>query len=51
MSNPKRPAGAEVDPSEGSIDEGSERQGFRAAEADDEDSARLEVDPPEGHTG
>ena len=46
MSNPNHPAGAEVDPSEDSIDEGMEN--LRAS--DDEESARAEVDPSEGPT-
>ena len=48
MSNPKHPVGAEVDPSEGAIDEGDEQQGFHAADAEAEQSAMLEVDPSEG---
>jgi hypothetical protein len=48
MSNPKHPAGAEVDPSERSIDEGLEQQqNYRAADDEDENSARPEVDPSE----
>ena len=49
MSNPKHPAGAEVDPSEGAVEEGEE-QNFRASETEGEESAVLEVDPSEGPT-
>ena len=46
MSNPDQPAGAQVDPSEGAIDEGEEQR-FQASEAEGEESAALEVDPAE----
>ena len=49
MSDPKNPAGTQVDPSEGAIDEGAEQR-FRASEAEGEQSASLEVDPSEGPT-
>jgi hypothetical protein len=49
MSNPNHPLGAEVDPSESSIDEGADQQSFQAAD-EGENSARLEVDPSEGPT-
>lgn len=48
MSNPNHPFGAEVDPSEGSIDERDEQQGIQAADAEGQQSAMLEVDPSEG---
>jgi hypothetical protein len=49
MSNPKHPIGTQVDPSEGSIDEGAEQQSFQRADAaDGEESSMLEVDPSEG---
>jgi hypothetical protein len=48
MSNPNHPIGAEVDPSEGAIEEGDEQQSFQAADAEGEQSAMLEVDPSEG---
>ena len=38
MSDPNNPGNAEVDPSEGSIDEGAEQQSVRAAQGDGEDS-------------
>ena len=46
MSNPNHPIGTQVDPSEGAIDEGDE-QSFQRADADEADSAMLEVDPSE----
>ncbi len=49
MSNPNRPDGMEVDPSEDSVDEGMQQRA-RAADAEGENSARLEVDPSEGPT-
>jgi hypothetical protein len=49
MSNPDHPAGTQVDPSEGSIDEGAQ-QSVRASDAEGEESAALEVDPSEGPT-
>ena len=49
MSSPNQPVGAEVDPSEGAIDEGEEQR-FRASEAEGEESPTLEVDPSEGPT-
>jgi hypothetical protein len=48
MSNPNHPIGTQVDPSEGTIDEGAEQQSFQAADAEAEGSAMLEVDPSEG---
>ena len=48
MSNPNHPIGAQVDPSEGAIDEGDEQQSFQAADDDGEEPAMLEVDPSEG---
>jgi hypothetical protein len=48
MSDPKQTDGAEVDPSEGSIDERAEPQGARATDGEGEGSAALEVDPSEG---
>lgn len=48
MSNPKQHVGAEVDPSEGAIEEGEEQQSFQAADNDGQDSAALNVDPSEG---
>ncbi len=51
MSNPKDSASAEVDPSEGAIDEGAEeQQNSQASEAEGQESATLEVDPSEGPT-
>jgi hypothetical protein len=47
MSNPNNPGGAEVDPSEGAIDEGAEQQSAQAAGAEGQDAASLEVDPSE----
>ena len=47
MSNPNHPIGTQVDPSEGSIDEGAEQQSFQRADAEGEESAMLEVDPSE----
>ena len=47
MSNPNHPAGTNVDPSEDSIDERAEMQGFEAADAEGEQSAMREVDPSE----
>ena len=47
MPNPKQPVGTEVDPSEGSIDEGAEQQSFQVAD-ERENSSMLEVDPSEG---
>ena len=50
MSNPNQPFGTQVDPSEDSIDERAQMQGFEAADAPDaegEQSAMLEVDPSE----
>ena len=50
MSNPNQHVGTNVDPSEGSIEERAEMQGFEAADAADaegEQSAMLEVDPSE----
>ena len=49
MSNPNQPDGMQVDPSEGSIDEGMQQR-VQAADAEREESARLEVDPSEGPT-
>lgn len=49
MSDPNNPVGAEVDPSEGAIDEG-EQQSSQVSEAEGEESAALEVDPSEGPT-
>ena len=48
MPNPNHPVGAEVDPSEGSINEGDEQQSLHAAEAEGESPAMLQVDPSEG---
>ena len=48
MSDPKHPVRAEVDPSEGAIEEHSEQQRIQAADDEGENSARLEVDPSEG---
>lgn len=50
MSNPNHPAGGEVDPSEGSLDDSSEQQSIQAADDEGENSAGLEVDPSEGPT-
>ncbi len=49
MSDPNNPVSAEVDPSEGAIDEGEQQSG-QASEAEGEESAALEVDPSEGPT-
>lgn len=49
MSNPNQPDGMQVDPSEGSIDEGFQQRA-QVAEAEEEESAMLEVDPSEGPT-
>jgi len=49
MSDPNNHAGAEVDPSEGAIEEGEEPR-LQASEAEGEESAALEVDPSEGPT-
>lgn len=49
MSNPNHPEGLEVDPSEGSIDEGMQQRA-QASDAEGQDSAMLEVDPSEGPT-
>ena len=49
MSNPNRPDAMEVDPSEGSIDEGFQQR-VQAADDEREESAMLEVDPSEGPT-
>ena len=38
MSDPNRPDNAEVDPSEGAIDEGAEQQSVKAVQGDGEDS-------------
>jgi hypothetical protein len=38
MSNPDEPVGTQVDPSEGSIDEGEGQQSIQAAEGDGEDA-------------
>jgi hypothetical protein len=48
MSNPNHPVGTQVDPSEGSIDEGADQQSGQAADDEGEASATLEVDPSEG---
>lgn len=49
MSNPRPPID-QVDPSEGAVEEGAEHQSAQAAEADDQDDARLNVDPSEEPT-
>jgi hypothetical protein len=49
MSN-SRPPIDQVDPSEGAIDEGAEQQSAQAADADDQEAARLNVDPSEEPT-
>jgi hypothetical protein len=47
MSNPNNPSGAQVDPSEGSLDERAEQQRAQASDAEGQDAAGLEVDPSE----
>lgn len=47
MSNPNHPVGGEVDPSEGSIDEGDEQQGLQEDDSEDENPAAPKVDPSE----
>lgn len=49
MSDHNNPVGAEVDPSEGALEEG-EQQSVSASEDESEESAMLEVDPSEGPT-